>query len=253
MTEVQRLTRIAPAILLIGVAAVCWVITAQRMDGMDMGPGTDLGELGWFAGVWAAMMAAMMLPSLVPMAAAFERRDRVADQHAPRHGVTTAAFVLGCLLAWVGAGLVGYGVLQGIRALDIGVLAWNEGGRYIAGGVIVAAAAYELTPAKTACLLHCRDPRLLVRRWREGLSGALSMGFAHGGRCIGCSWALMAALFALGAMSVGWMILVAALIAIEELLPWRTPAVWVTALLLVVLGVAVTFSPSDVPGLTIPG
>ena len=244
--------RVTPAILLLAVAAVCWAITARRMQGMDMGPGTDLGELGWFAGVWATMMAAMMLPSLVPMATAFERRDRVAGQPAPTHLGRTAAFVLGYLLVWVGAGLVAYGVIQGVRALDLGFLAWARAGRYLAGGVIVGAAAYELTPAKTACLRHCRDPRLLARRWREGLAGAPRMGIAHGGRCIGCSWALMAALFALGVMSVGWMIAVAALIAIEKLLPWRTPAVGATALLLAVLGLGVALSPGDVPGLTIP-
>ena len=64
----ERVMRAATAVLLIAVAAACWAITVQRMRGMDMGPGTDLGGLGWFAVVWATMMAAMMLPSLVPMA-----------------------------------------------------------------------------------------------------------------------------------------------------------------------------------------
>ena len=71
--DVARLT---PAILLIAVAVACWAITAQRMQGMDMGPGTDLGGLGWFAVVWATMMAAMMLPSLVPMALAYAGASR---------------------------------------------------------------------------------------------------------------------------------------------------------------------------------
>src|SRR5262245_60501090 len=95
---------VAGALLL--VAGASWAVTADRMRGMDMGPGTDLGGLGWFAGVWAVMMAAMMLPSLVPMAAAFERRDRLAGRAAARHVATTAAFVLGYLLVWAGAGLV---------------------------------------------------------------------------------------------------------------------------------------------------
>jgi predicted metal-binding membrane protein len=62
-----------PALPLIAVGAACWVVTANRMDGMDMGPGTELGGLGWFVGVWATMMAAMMLPSLVPMGATYVR------------------------------------------------------------------------------------------------------------------------------------------------------------------------------------
>ncbi len=44
------------------LAAVAWWATADRMRGMDDGPGSDLGALGWFLGVWAVMMAAMMLP-----------------------------------------------------------------------------------------------------------------------------------------------------------------------------------------------
>jgi predicted metal-binding integral membrane protein DUF2182 len=62
----------------------------------------------------------------------------------------------------------------------------------------------------------------------------------------------MTALFALGVMSIGWMVLIAVLIAIEKLLPWKAVPSGVTAALLVVLGVAVMFFPDEVPGLTIP-
>ena len=79
------------------------------------------------------------------------------------------------------------------------------------------------------------------------------MGIEHGRVCVASSWALMAALFALGVMSVGWMVLVAALIATEKLLPWRTGATRGIAVLLAVLGIALAFAPEDVPGLTVPG
>jgi predicted metal-binding membrane protein len=62
----------------------------------------------------------------------------------------------------------------------------------------------------------------------------------------------MAALFALGVMSVGWMVFIAALIAAEKLLPWKAHANRGIALLLAVLGVAVMLAPEDVPGLTLP-
>jgi cytochrome c biogenesis protein CcdA len=71
--------------------------------------------------------------------------------------------------------------------------------------------------------------------------------------CVASSWALMAALFALGVLSVSWMVLVAALIATEKLLPWQTIAIRGIAVLLAVLGIALAFAPDDVPGLTIPG
>jgi predicted metal-binding membrane protein len=78
------------------------------------------------------------------------------------------------------------------------------------------------------------------------------MGIAHGAWCIGCCWALMAALFALGVMSIGWMALVGALIAVEKLLPWKIAATRGVTLVLLVLAIAIAVSPEDVPGLTIP-
>jgi len=246
----DRLARSAPAVLLITVAAVCWAITAQRMQGMDMGPGTDLGALGWFTAVWVTMMAAMMLPSFAPMAVAHAGASR--NRRASSPSTAASVFSVGYILAWAAAGIVAYAAFQGIRSLDVSWLAWNEGGRYVAGAVILGAALYELTPAKARCLGHCRNPDLLTRRWRPGLPGALWVGLEHGGFCVGASWALMAALFALGVMSLTWMIVIAALVAIEKLLPWNAVTVGAMVLLIAALGLAVAFAPGHVPGLTIP-
>jgi predicted metal-binding membrane protein len=236
---------------LLAVAAVCWAVTGDRMDGMDAGPGTELGGLGWFVGVWVTMMAAMMLPSLAPMVLGHARIERAEGGAAAM--ATTIAFVVGYVLVWASVGLIGYLLIEGVRGLDIGFLAWDEAGPYVAGAVIVGAGAYQLTALKGVCLTHCRTPRMLLERWRSGLPGALAMGIDHGRYCVGCSWAMMAALFALGVMSIGWMAFVAALIAIEKLLPWRAVANRSIAVVLVVLGLAVAFVPDDVPGLTIPG
>jgi hypothetical protein len=78
------------------------------------------------------------------------------------------------------------------------------------------------------------------------------VGLLHGGWCVGCCWALMAALFALGVMSIGWMAFIAALIAAEKLLPWPVATSRGIALLLLVLGLSVAITPSSVPGLTLP-
>jgi predicted metal-binding membrane protein len=165
----------------------------------------------------------------------------------------TGVFTFGYLFTWAAAGVVAYGVIQGVRALDVSWLAWGRGGPYVAGSVIVAAAVYELTPAKSTSLRHCRNPQLLTRRWRPGASGALVMGVEHGGFCVGSSWALMAVLFAVGVMNVGWMIVLAGLVAIEKLLPWNRAAISAIAVFIAVLGIAVAFMPGHVPGLTIPG
>ena len=81
---------------------------------------------------------------------------------------------------------------------------------------------------------------------------ALLMGVEQGGYCVGCSGALMAALFALGVMSIAWMLVIAALVTIEKLLPWRVIATGATAAVLAVLGAAVMTVPAHVPWLTIP-
>ena len=231
----------ASAVVLAGAA---WALTGDRMAGMDAGPGTDLGGLGWFVGIWVTMMAAMMLPSITPMVVGYARRTSTTS--------ATAVFVAGYLVAWAGAGLLAYALIEGVRELDLGFLAWDESGPYVAGGVILAAALYQLSPLKDGCLRQCRSPKMLLEHWRPGQVGALRMGLEHGGFCIGCSWALMAALFALGVMSIAWMLVIAALIAIEKLLPWQLVTTGATAAAMAVLGVAIIVAPDQVPWLTVP-
>jgi predicted metal-binding membrane protein len=229
---------------LLVVAAGAWAVNGARMAGMDAGPGTELGGLGWFAVVWVTMMAAMMLPSIAPMVLAHPRVQIGA----------TPAFVTGYLLTWGAVGVLGWALIEGVRSLDLGVLAWDRAGPYIAGAAILAAAIYQPSPLKQRSLRRCRNPRVFVsEHWRPGRIGALRMGTEHGRVCVGSSWALMATLFALGVMSVAWMALVAALIAAEKLLPWKELATRGIVALLAMLAVGVAFAPEDVPGLTIPG
>jgi predicted metal-binding membrane protein len=236
------------------LAAIAWAVTGDRMDGMDAGPATDPGTLGFWVTTWVVMMAAMMFPSIAPMVvmhARIEQGKRSEGQ--PVEAGTTALFVCGYLLIWTAAGLVGYAIIEIGQSLSLDFLAWDRAGPYVAGGVIAAAAIYQLTPLKDVCLRHCRSPMaFLITQWRAGRVGALQMGIEHGGWCVGCCWGLMAALFALGVMSVGWMAFVAALIAIEKLLPGKRVANRGITVLLLVLGLAVAFAPEDVPGLTEP-
>jgi predicted metal-binding membrane protein len=231
------------------LAIVGWTITDQRMHGMDAGPGTDLGTFGFYTTAWVVMMAAMMFPSIWPMIVVYSRVQRGKEERgqAALPGAT-AAFISGYLVTWTAAGLVAYAVFEATRSLS-----WDRGGPYLAGGVIVAAAVYQLTPLKDVCLSKCRSPLMFVlTSWQPGRLGALRMGIEHGAWCVGCCWALMAALFALGVMSVGWMVFIAALIAVEKLLPWKALANRSIAITLVALGIAVAFTPERVPGLSVP-
>ena len=160
-----------------------------------------------------------------------------------------AAFVCGYLLTWAAAGLAAFVLLAVARSLGFDGLAWGRGGHWVAAAVIGLAAAYQLTPLKDACLRRCRAPLgFLVSGWREGRGGALRMGAGHGAWCVGCCWALMAALFALGLMTLAWMLLVAGLIATEKLLPWGAAATAAVTVVLLGLGVAVAADPGAFMG-----
>jgi predicted metal-binding membrane protein len=234
--------------LLFALAVVAWCWTVDRMRGMDEGPGTNLGTLGWFLGVWVVMMAAMMFPSVSPTVALYSRMARSRDPVAP------LVFAAGYLLTWTVAGLLAFGISDLGGSLVGDQLSWNKAGKWVASGILVIAALYELTPLKDVCLAKCRSPLgFLLGSWRGGLSGALQMGAKHGAWCVGCCWALMAALFALGVMSIAWMAFVAALIAAEKTLPWGRAVTWGTAAILLVLGALLVAAPDAIPGLTIPG
>jgi predicted metal-binding membrane protein len=240
--------RLALVALLFALAGAAWWISAARMGGMNAGmsamgksgtaamqghamggnSGSELGTLGWFVVTWIVMMAAMMFPSLAPTVALYARLTR-------RHGNDRALlFAGGYLLVWGIAGAAAYGVFEAGRSLFGQELAFNRAGGAVAAGVVALAALYQFTPFKDTCLAKCRGPLgFILGSWREGRTGALQMGARHALWCLGCCWALMAALFALGIMSLGWMAVVAGLIALEKTLPWRRIAMGGTSLVLI--------------------
>ena len=239
--------RLGLVLFLVALAALAWWSTVRATAGMTSSPSADLGALGWFVGVWIVMMAAMMLPAVSPTVALYSRMTR---RRSPAQPVL---FTSGYLVVWGAAGFIAYGVFAlGRRAFEA-QLAWHSGGRWLVGGTLAVAAVYELTPLKDVCLGKCRSPlAFLLGTWRGGARGALSMGSRHAAWCVGCCWALMAALFALGMMSILWMAVVAGLITIEKVLPWRRVAVGATTVLLLALAVGVLVAPGAVPGFVVP-
>jgi predicted metal-binding membrane protein len=257
IAEEERFPRAAPnpilvTVVLLGGALVAWLVTFERMEGMDAGPGTHLGGFGWYVGIWITMMAAMMLPSVAPMVLAFSRISQERSRQGRSH-VPTSIFVGGYFLAWAGYGIAAYGIFRAITATDSGFLAWDRGGPWVAGAAVAAAGVYQLTPLKRVCLLHCRTPlHFVLHGWKDGWSGALKMGFAHGGYCVGCCWGLMLILFALGVMSLFWMVVVAAIIFAEKVTPFGARLSRVLAVTFVLFGIWVAVAPGSVPGLTQP-
>jgi predicted metal-binding membrane protein len=236
----SRRSELEVTTVLVAVAAGAWLLTADRMAGMNASPGAELGGLGWFAISWLLMMAAMMLPAMMPAVIVFVRRAGRAGE--------AGRFVAGYLAVWLAVGLAAYAGIESVRSLQFGFLAWDNAGRWVAAGLIAAAALYQLTPCKDACLRRCRDHRMIFGDHRRG---GLGLGIQHGGFCVGCSCVLMVALFALGVMNLTWMAVVAALIAAERLLP--RPAPLVVAVFLAGLAVSVALAPGELPAFSIPG
>jgi len=209
----------APLAATLGLAALAWVVTVRQMHGMDMGVATQLGSFTFFVALWAAMMAAMMLPGLVP---AVLRRGRSTG---PVRAVVP--FVASYLVVWTLVGALLYAL-------------YRPHGATTAGLVVIAAGLYELTRLKQHCRRCCRA------RTRSG------GGFEFGLYCVGSSIGLMAMLVALGVMSVTWMLVIAALVFAQKLLPAR-PAIDVPlALAIVALGILIIAAPGSVPGLMPP-
>lgn len=243
-------SRLAPTAVLAGVlavAAAAWIVLVHRMARMNMTPSTpggDLGALAWFAATWLVMTAAMMLPGSAPAAAQVVRGQRAGA------AASTVAFVTGYGAVWLLAGLAGYACVQAVRALNVSALGWFSAGRYVVAAAVIGAGLYQFTPVKRRWLARCTAPDRHLPR--PGIAGALRAGATHGVCCVACCWALMVALYALGIMSIAWMVLLTVLIAGERLLPQRSVAVAAVAAVLVALGVGITVSPTSVPALTIP-
>jgi predicted metal-binding membrane protein len=238
----SRRTAVVLALLAV-VTLAGWVVSFERMHGMDAGPGTNLGSFGWFVGAWVAMTAAMMLPSAAPTALLVARM---------RAGADAVMFVVGYVLAWTVYGVAAYGVYRGARLVAPSFVAWQAHGPWVAGGALAFAGLYQVSSLKTSCLRHCRSPLHFLLRAHGGALGSLRAGSRHGFYCVGCCAGLMLALFALGVMSLAWMALVGVAILVEKTMPRGMQTANLLAVVLVVLGIWVAASPASVPGLTQP-
>jgi predicted metal-binding membrane protein len=194
-------------------------------------------SFGVFFVAWVAMMAAMMFPAIVPAVRLFDRAA------ARGQAVATPIFVGGYLAVWAAVGIPVYFAW---RALAGPLASGDRWAAYLAGGVFAAAAVYQVSPAKYACLRHCRNPLSFFLRQRNNLkkpSGAFKAGLAHGSICVGCCWAEMAILVALGTMNIGWMLAVAALIFVEKATPASLHTTKAAAVVMVGFALALAIHP----------
>ncbi|CAM01897.1 putative metal-binding membrane protein [Saccharopolyspora erythraea NRRL 2338] len=195
-----------------------WVTSTLAMPAMGLLTPMPMESMpaAFFLITWVVMMAAMMLPAITPFTVGVRRLVRARQ---PRRG-TLAALTLGYLLLWSAAGVLAYAIL---RVFDTIMMSGAEVSVRAGGVVLLGAGLYQFTPLKRWCLTRCRSPLFLVVRHGEALlrgrAGALGVGVYHGAYCLGCCWALMLVQLALGAMSLVWMAVVAAVMTVEKALP----------------------------------
>jgi predicted metal-binding membrane protein len=185
------------------VAALC----------LQVGGSASIGLYPPVLAMWLLMSVAMMLPTALPTIDLYVRLSRRMEEGRTQRIVL---FIAGYVVAWGGFGALAAAAQIGLRTLPAGIVAPALG----AGGLLVLAGAYQLSPLKQSCLDLCRNPMLFfMSRWRETLGGTLSLGFRHGLICIGCCWALMLLMFVGGTMNLVWMALLGLAMLAEKMLP----------------------------------
>lgn len=216
---------------LAAVTALAWVYVLQSASGMT---GMDSNHMemsmpntqAWRSGdilltflMWAVMMVAMMTPSATPMILLFARvnRQRQADQTPIP---ATIVFSLGYLMVWGSFSLGATLVQWGLHSAALLSPELSSVSPVLGGILLILAGIYQFTPLKRVCLSQCRTPlSFLITEWREGTSGALTMGVRHGVYCVGCCWLLMTLLFVAGVMNLLWAALIAGYILVEKVVP----------------------------------
>lgn len=214
----------------------------EAMGGMSMS--TSTMSFASFILAWLAMMAAMMLPAVSPVVRLY------ALAAAKRTVAPLPFFVAGYIVVWTAIGIPAFFAWRALMDPIADGSAWAA---RVAGGVMLLAAIWQLTPLKSVCLRYCRSPMSVFLQVRGSLArpaAALRLGSTHGLYCLGCCWALMAVLVAMGTMNLAWMIGLAVLILLEKHAPGGERIALMGAALFVALGVALITHPRLLTGLT---
>lgn len=219
---------ISTCIALITAVAWAWLVHLDRQMASAMAYDKAMAAMGmttsWTAAdafftfvMWTVMMVGMMVPSAAPVILLFATAQNTRARRASR---TVTLFALGYLVIWAGFSAAATLAQWSLHQAALLSPAMAASKSWLGGLILAAAGAYQLTPWKGACLSHCRGPLgFLMAHWRDGRFGAFQMGLHHGLYCLGCCWALMAVLFAVGVMNLIWVAVLTAFVLFEKVGP----------------------------------
>ncbi|MFY1667707.1 DUF2182 domain-containing protein [Pseudomonas sp. Pseu.R1] len=241
------------SMIIVALSIAAWLGTLMFMGGMDEGPGTPLHRLPVFLVGWVVMLTAMMLPSELNYIGALVGMLRGRGVAPAIRVRRVLGFIGGYGMAWLVYGLIAFTLDGLVRFVNPDVIHWNRAGPWLAGAVLILAGMYQLSTLKHACLKGCRSPFSFFQlHWRAGNGGAVTMGFRHGLVCVGCCWALMAVMFAVGVMSLTWMALLTLFMFAEKVLPNGRRLAMPIAAFLLIMGGWIAVSPDTAPLLQDP-
>ena len=192
---------------------------------------------------WGLMMAAMMLPSAAPMILLY-RTVATRMPRAEGRVLGAAAFAAVYVAAWLLTGLPVYAASVLVARIGAQSQTFAAAQPYLLAALVATAGVYQLSSIKRACARYCEAPlSFLMRRWRGGYINSLRVAVAHASYCIGCCWALMAILVAVGAMSLPWVLAVTVAVLAEKLLPNGQRTARAIGVVLILLAISIALRP----------
>jgi len=195
--------------------------------------------------MWVVMMIGMMTPSAAPIILIHARVGRRSAESRPFS--STGWFAGGYLLAWVAFSAVATLAQWALERAALLTPMMASASKIVGGILLILAGLYQWTPLKDICLSQCQAPLGFILR-HGGFQGAatssLMLGFRHGVYCLGCCWALMALLFALGVMNLFWIATLAVLVLLEKVIPLGRVIARIAGIVSFAGGLWMLFQPS---------
>ena len=220
--------KVLAAMCVIALTGLGWLALGLMVSGMGAFetlcrpmalPGAAWGVSGFaiVALMWGAMTLAMMLPSAAPMILTYAE---IADTAARKHERIVSPFVLaaGYTVVWLG-----FSAAATLAQFLFTRAAWLDSGMASASGlfsgaIFIGAGVYQFSALKHACLTQCQSPfPFFFAHWQTTPRGVFRLGLQQGLYCLGCCWAMMLVMFAVGVMNVIWMAGLGVLMTIEKI------------------------------------
>lgn len=253
---------VAVTAILLAAASISWLASYYLMPLMTMSGSSEMmGGMGvaaivstlslpaiaFFEVVWVIGMAAMMFPAMIPMVLFYNKvKTKLETSPTLARFAGTPLFLAGYLVTYALLGVGAYVTVYAALALSSTFPGLMGLSLIAPSAVLVAAGVYQFSPLKNRCLSQCISPfGFFATRSRTGLIGAFRMGFSHGTFCVGCCWAFMLVMLAVGAMSIPIMAALTGVIALEKVVV--KGSVWfnrIVGFALVSFGILVAFVPN---------